>query len=444
MITSLSVLPEQPLYSNRTPYDFDVGDPRGLKHISIEQQKKRAKELVRQWHAGQPESVARAQRILSPRSSSEPANLKLSDAQHVIASEYGFKNWSDFKSHVEHTRIALQAIAKGNPSALDADKRTLHIRCGTDIQHALTVAGFVGDFMPFYDPYVQGPVPQTKTLDEFIRIRAQFVEEAYQATGVTELLTTDYADLARACDYPRVVLWFEHDSYDQLILARLFQYFSDQVNRPEQLQFISVTNFPGVEIFNGLGHLPPEAMRVLWEHFTEVTDTHLNMGKKAWEAITAPTPEALLALIAEGMHELPVMVPALKRHLQELPSIKNGLSLVEQLTLQILAEKGSMNAARLFGWYTNHYEPLTFLGDTGYWFTINGLATASHPALSIYKEGDKPNEWQVELTSVGEKLLGNQIDWVTLNGIERWVGGVHLDSGKGSVWRYDPETGLKK
>ena len=61
--------------------------------------------------------------------------------------------------------------------------------------------------------------------------------------------------------------------------------------------------------------------------------------------------------------------------------MENGLSLTEQLTLQILAEKGPMNAARLFGWYINHYEPLPFLGDTGYWLVLLGLANAAKPAL---------------------------------------------------------------
>ena len=42
------------------------------------------------------------------------------------------------------------------------------------------------------------------------------------------------------------------------------------------------------------------------------------------------------------------MSRALARHLHELPSVENGLSLTEQLTLQILAEKGPMNAARIF------------------------------------------------------------------------------------------------
>ena len=40
----------------------------------------------------------------------------------------------------------------------------------------------------------------------------------------------------------------------------------------------------------------------------------------------------------------------------------------------------------------------------------------------------------VALTDVGRKLLDGQADWVRLNGIDRWLGGVHLQ-GAEAAWR---------
>jgi len=70
----------------------------------------------------------------------------------------------------------------------------------------------------------------------------------------------------------------------------------------------------------------------------------------------------------------------------------NGVfwSLSEQLMLQVLRDKGPLNAARLFGWYTTHYEPLPFLGDTGYWLVIDGLADA-RPLISRSRVNGKWN-----------------------------------------------------
>jgi len=146
---------------------------------------------------------------------------------------------------------------------------------------------------------------------------------------------------------------------------------------------------------------------------------------------------ALQQLIHSGTPELPTMAPALARHLKQLPSKRNGLNLTENLTLQILFEKGRLNAARLFGWYTNHYEPLTFMGDAGYWYVLDDLASAEHPAIRLNKRGEKPKDWQVALTDTGFELASNRVDWLQLNRIDRWVGGIHIDTSEGSIFRID-------
>ncbi len=74
-----------------------------------------------------------------------------------------------------------------------------------------------------------------------------------------------------------------------------------------------------------------------------------------------------------------------------------------------------MNAARLFGWYSNHYEPLPFLGDTGYWSVLQGLADVDNPALTLEKHGVLPKDWNVVLTPLGEVLLLHKADWLELN-----------------------------
>lgn len=342
------------------------------------------------------------------------------------------------KSHIEQSRIAQRALQSGEPAALDAGQRVLHIRCGTDILHTLTVAGFNGDFLGFYDPYVHGPVPDTESLDEFLKIRAGYISNRLHPDyeGVLSDLRQQYADLEQTRRYEAVYLWLEHDPYDQLILAKLLDFFSDVVLRPHSLKLICVTHYPGVKIFNGIGQLPPEALRVLWREFREVSHAQLILGQHAWAALRSPSPEALLDLIAGGTQELPTLAIALQRHLQQLPSAHNGLNLSENLTLKILDEKGSMNAARLFGWYTNHYEPLTFMGDTGYWQLLEGLATAVHPAIYLEKHADDPRHWQVALSDTGRRLLVDRVDWVELNGIDSWVGGIHLDSRGGKVYRF--------
>jgi len=426
MIDNLAELREQLVDQQYVPHDFEHGDPRKLNHLSLEQQKKRAKELLKDWQAN---------------NSGSNETPKLNDAQLAVAQQHGFRKWAEFKAHIEQAKISRDALQSGRATALDADARTLHIRCGTDIKQGLAVAGFEGDFLCFVDLYVHGPVPRTETLEEFLDIRATSIcELGVSFDDVLTRLKEEYGALAKAREYDRVMLWFEHDSHDQLILAKLLDYFCITNHQPEQLQLISVTHFPGVKRFNGIGQLPPEALRVLWQQFTAVNQSQLNLGQQAWQAITSPTPEALVELIESGTSALPTMAIALQRHLFELPSTENGLSLTEELTVQILKDKGPMNAARLFGWYTNHYEPLPYCGDSGYWQIISRLADTEQPALSISKRGDNPNEWQVTPTTLVEKLLNNKADWLSLNPVNRWVGGVNIDTQKGTLWRVNRQT----
>jgi hypothetical protein len=401
---------------------FEQGDPRRLERLSLEQQEERAKERLHDWNSA---------------AGTMQAEAKLSDAQHTIAKEEGFKNWVQMQTHIEQSEIARKAPQNGEPCALDGKDRALHIRCGTDIRQTLAAAGFSGDLLPFYDPYVHGPVPATNSLDEFLHIRADYICRSLHPSfeEVFEDLRQQYADLEKARDYDAVYIWLEHDPCDQMILARLLDFFSWKERRPANLKLICVTHYPGVKIFNGIGQLPPEALRVLWTQFREVTPAQLALGPRAWAAICSPTPDALHEVIATGTPALPTLAIALARHLRQLPSARNGLNLTENLTLQIPDQKGGMNAARLFGWYTNHYEPLSFMGDTGYWHLLDGLAIAAHPAITLDKQGKKPNRWQVALSETGKQLLAGHLDWVQLNGIDRWVGGIHLSSLTGSVYR---------
>ena len=425
MLVKLAQLREQRT-AQTNPVEFKPDDPRRLNHLSLEQQKKRAKELLKAVHAQDSDAVERWR-----QNGLNPAEAKLSEAQRLIAQENGFRKWEALKAHADHIRLAQQAVRDGRPSALDGGQRTLHIRCGTDLMHKLAIAGFEGDFLWFGDPYIFGPVPQTGTLEEFVRIRAKSINAPF------EEIMTMYQQLDQAQHYQRVMIWNEYDAFDQLILAKLLAHFSEPAQRPPRLQFINVTRFPGVQIFNGIGQLPPEALRVLWHDFVDISEAELQAGKIAWAAITAATPMALADFVNAETTVLPIMRRALKRHLQELPWSSNGLSLSEHTTLRILQEKGPMNAARLFGWFQNHYDPLPGMGDAFYYKWVHGLAEADEPAIHLHRRGDKPNEWDLELSPFGNRLLRNDADWLEPNRIQRWVGGVYVDSRGAGHWRWD-------
>ncbi|MGH1484572.1 MAG: DUF1835 domain-containing protein [Cellvibrionaceae bacterium] len=425
-------------------FEFKDGDPRRANPISIEQQKKLAKELLKQFKQDNSEAIERFRQIFTGSIN----GATLARAQHVIAQENGFKKWTDLKAFAEHSEISRKAIASGEPTALDHEYPTLHIRCGNDLMHALALAGFNGDFLAFADPYVQGPVINTNSLSDFLDKRIDFLmEDSYkEKINFKQLITQDYLDLEKAKSYDRVCIWLEHDSYDQLILAKLLHFFSDKHNRPKQLQMINITHFPGVKKFISIGSLPPEAMRTLWREFTDVTEAQLLTGKHAWEALTSPDPIKMHQLILSKTPQVPTLANAFHRHLRELPSTENGLSLTEQQTLQILLDKGSIDADKLFAWNNHHYEPLAYMGDLQYWRVLDTLRNSENPAITVevldsniddkvtLKEYNHRKHWHISLSPIGEKLLMDDIHWLKINTIKRWVGGTQIDTSTGKAW----------
>ncbi|OOZ18360.1 hypothetical protein BOW28_02170 [Solemya velum gill symbiont] len=174
-------------------YRFDKGDPRRLQALTLEQQKERAKARLQEWNS----SVE-----------SEQPLREFDEAQQVIANEYGFDDWEQLTSHIGKSEIASKAMQAANPDALDGNERVLHIRCGTDIQNTLAVAGFNGDYLPFYDPYVHGPVPQTDLLDEFIQVRANYISSGIHPDYELVLndLRQQYSSLELSHNYDAVSL----------------------------------------------------------------------------------------------------------------------------------------------------------------------------------------------------------------------------------------------
>jgi hypothetical protein len=131
---------------------------------------------------------------------------------------------------------------------------------------------------------------------------------------------------------------------------------------------------------------------------------------------------------------LPHLTPALDRHLRELPSLGNGLSLTEHLTLQMLDER-PMTIGELFQTLYAGREPLPFLGDNMYLHIVTEMGRAAQ-AVFTREPAERPFRARLSITDVGRDVLTGATDWLSLLPPPRWVGGVRID-GHGPNWRWD-------
>ena len=85
-------------------------------------------------------------------------------------------------------------------------------------------------------------------------------------------------------------------------------------------------------------------------------------------------------------------------------------------------------------------ETRPYMGDTTCFGRMDRMAQGPHPLLRLDPPG-RPVERTtgVSLTDTGARVLAGQADQIALNGIDRWIGGVHLH-GHQVPWRWDDGT----
>jgi hypothetical protein len=406
--------------------------------LDLEQQRTRARELHRAARAGDAAARERFRRHHPAGEAMAAARLataRLAEAQLVIARELGVPSWPRLKAHILAMQAARSQIETG-VIVPDGDLATLHLRCGSDLRERLRHAGFAGDYLEYSDPLCQGPVVAG---EDWLERRAAFLEAAYGAADMLARLRQAEAALhAAAVRYRRVVLWFEHDSYDQLILARCLAAFAPAA--PLVLELIAVDHYPGGARFIGLGQLPPEALRLLWASRRAVTAMQVASGTAVWHMLRAADPRPLAAAAASGLAGLPMMGPALLRHCRELPGLSDGLGLTGRLVLQLLDE-APRSMGRVFAALTSERDPLPWLGDAMLRHILESMERA-RPAVFTRDGGTWPQA-VLSITDLGRAVLAGEVDFLSLAPPERWVGGVRVVPGA-PCWRWDAAQGLPR
>lgn len=418
------------------------------KKLSLEKLKKEAKELLKQLKVAAPEAFER----LEPHLLAKAETLKLADAQYIIARENGLASWAKLKHHIAAMNDARERIDHPSSSP-DAELTTLHIRCGDDIEQALFSCGFKGDFLEVSNPFPQGRVPHFDFLEKFVQIRTAFLTQHYgryipesRIQNAEEEIRNVEDVLRHAPDrYARIVLWYEHDAFDQLSKAYVLAHLAELNLANTQVECIQINSFPGVKKFIGIGQLSrmPEAILTLWSQRQVASPALIAYGARCWLAFTKDNPLDLWHL-TEEKSPFSDMQQALKRMLMELPWIGSGLSLTEHLSLDILAREGGMRPGAIFSLLMTESDPQPFLGDIMFLAALRPLWEAEHPAITVLDEFQDENPMRqtlLSITDLGRSLLERNTNWLRLhrrlNPVDRHVGGIHITSNKKN-WYWNP------
>ena len=310
----------------------------------------------------------------------------------------------------------------------------LNITNGDSAANIMEEAGISGTFLPWRDVLHEGPVPANLSLDALSKVRAQYIfDRGWISSSEVASCFTDRDKLIKSfSDYYQVILWFEHDLYDQLQLIQILDWFADQKLNGTTLSMICIDRY--------LGMLSPAEMSALVGEEKAVTPTQLTLAKKAWAAFCAPSPITWHSLLSENTSALPFLEGAIVRLLEEYPNKKNGLSRTAHEALKILAS-ANMPAGKLFGLYIDT-EERKFLGDTSFWCILREMLGSQPALLTLAKDMEltlpsRP-EQVLSITSAGQNILAGKMNWLDLNQVDYWIGGVHQQTE--NMWHWDDES----
>jgi hypothetical protein len=344
----------------------------------------------------------------------------------------------------------------------------LHVTNGDSAGGTLrqTSPGGAGAVLPWRDALHEGPVPAGPRAG-LLAARAAFLSGCGWGSGpaVQSALERRDRQLLRALrDGVPVVLWFEHDLYDQLQLIDVLALAagagagggvgSPGGGGPGTLELIVVGEFPGRPSFRGLGELTAAELETLWPSRVAAGPAALDAATRAWAALRRTDPSDLAGCARDDVPELPFLSAALRRLLEELPAPADGLSGTERRALQAVAAggagaAGAVTAGRAFV-AAQDLEEAPFAGDTWFFRALAGLGRGPSRLVETgdgQPLGDPPPLGDarsfagqpLRLTPAGRQVLAGQADRAGLLGLDRWLGGTHLTPA--TAWRWDPATG---
>jgi hypothetical protein len=321
----------------------------------------------------------------------------------------------------------------------------LHIHNGDSAADTAKQSSLTGEHFAWRESLITGPTPGGLSGDDWRSLRAQHLSESYgvDLKECEQNLLSQEEALSSFSEHDEVILWFEHDLFCQLHLIYLLNWFSQRAPGKTKLSLICIGEFPGRENFRGLGELTPDELASLFPARQQITQKQFDLAAAAWEAYSSDDPTNLQKLLKTDTSNLPFLSNALKIHLQRFPSTKNGLGRIENTALRLI-DAGAIQFNELFPRFAET-EALYGFGDAQLWLALRRMNQVPHPLFSVSGNAGEEMDREIvatavfEITEVGKAVLRAETDFVALNGIENWLGDVHLSERK-NLWRWDEES----
>lgn len=311
----------------------------------------------------------------------------------------------------------------------------------------------VEEMLMFRDDISCGPIREFTDINSWSEFRGLYWNRIHKDAGI-EFQTEDfgrrdfYSNFQEIESAAECKLWIGTGLSDQLLLSfivYLFDRLKLAFGKLSIYQFDKIRRNDGKSIsVPNLGVVRPDQ---IMKHPTPwvLNDKQIQQAKKAWEAFTNTTPEKYLEYMSTRDESMPLLQSAMSFIFYRFPKEGNGLSVWDEILLKYTKDY-QPETARIIGYTLTHEmeKCLDWVGDLYLTSRLKkmGMPHLKKPLVKLNTLDAPIRKTEVELSPHGELALEGKINVIKENGIDDWVGGVHLDSINDAVWyRNDTITG---
>ncbi len=288
-------------------------------------------------------------------------------------------------------------------------------------------------FIPFRDNLALGPLLPLDDLDAFLSARAAYwstrdpLGEASPAETLADLRKPIERLEAGLSEADVCEVWLGASTGEQFLAAFLvglceagildgekivFRQFACEDGRP------SLSYYPAAFFQNLPEPLQLSALRIPY--------------LSAWAALTAPDPTRLREIVARGpgLSEIDV---ALQAFHQRYPDEVTSLGSIDRALLVHARREWGPSAHAIGNAMSLGVRTPDQVGDGILFAHLKALGTGPQPLFDLRGKQDAIRNCEARLNRFGADCLAGRANRLA-NGIDEWIGGVHLDSSSGQVW----------
>ena len=332
------------------------------------------------------------------------------------------------------------STADPSSAAEMTDSSRLIVTNGDSAAGMLREFGFLSPILPWRDVLHDGPVPDLP-IEHLSEVRSRFLHD--QGLAPLEETLRQFSERDRILldsgRFQELVLWFEHDLYDQLQLLQVIHTLAVIEPKP---RLTSIFSNPHITSFDQTATLTNFRAR------QPLTEQQLHVGSSLWTAFTRGDYRRLEQVALSNDTTFPDLAPALYRWLEEFPWVTHGLTRSEFQIAESLNWHPRLDPVHLFC-ETQQLEEARFLGDSFFWCYLMELEkrkVIKEEERGVFRppwDCSSPEEFRSQILalglsgaavfSAGHGLFGPLLG----SGYTRWVGGAEVNSE--NPWWWDPQ-----